>query len=77
MKIGTKKIDNVSTYHYLGIDLDSTLSYDKMLDYMYNKAHKKLYILKRIHPFITNSVAALVYETHVLPMLDYWQTVKN
>ena len=43
IKIGTEKIDNVSTYHYLGIDLDSTLSYDKMLDCMYNKANRKLY----------------------------------
>ena len=71
IKIGNEKIDSVSTYHYLGIDLDSTLSYDKMLDCMYNKANRKLYMLKRIRPLITNSVAALVYKTHVLPMLDY------
>ena len=38
---------------------------------MYNKANRKLYMLKRIRPLITNSVAALVYKTHVLPMLDY------
>ena len=37
MKIGTEKIYNVSTYHYLDIDRDSTLSYDKMLYCMYNK----------------------------------------
>ena len=71
IKIGNEKIDNVSTYHYLGIDLDSTLLSDKMLDCMYNKANRKLYMLKRIRPLITNSVAALVYKTHVLPMLDY------
>ena len=71
IKIGKENIDNVSTYHYLGIDLDSTLSYDKMLDCMYNKANRKLYMLKCIRPLITNSVATLVYKTHVLPMLDY------
>ena len=71
IKIGNEKIDNVSTYHYLGIDLDSTLSYHKMLDCMYNKANRKLYMLKCIRPLITNSMAALVYKTHVLPMLDY------
>ena len=42
-----------------------------MLDCMYNKAKRKLYMVKRIRPLITNSVAALVYKTHVLPMLDY------
>ena len=71
MTIGTEKIYDVSTYHYLGIDLDSTLSFDRMLDCMYNKVNRKLYMLKCIHPLITNLVASLVYKTHVLPMLDY------
>ena len=71
LKIHDKKIDNVLTYHYLGIDLDSGLTYDKMLDNMFNKANRKLYLLKRIRPYITNSIANLVYKTHVLPMLDY------
>ena len=42
-----------------------------MLDSMYSKANRKLYLLKRIRPLITNSVANLVYKTHVLPMFDY------
>ena len=42
-----------------------------MLDCMYDKANRKLYMLKRIRPLITNSVAALVYKTHILPILDY------
>ena len=42
-----------------------------MLDCMYNKANRKLYMLKCIRPLITNSVAALGYKTYVLPMLDY------
>ena len=42
-----------------------------MLDSMYSKANRKLYLLKRIRPFITNTVVNLVYKTHVLPMFDY------
>ena len=42
-----------------------------MLDNMFNKANRKLYMLKRIWPYITNSIANLTYKTHVLPMLDY------
>ena len=42
-----------------------------MLDCMYNKANRKLYMLKRIRPYITSTIANLVYKTHVLPMLDY------
>ena len=42
-----------------------------MLDPMFNKANRKLYLLKRIRPYISSPVASLVYNTHVLPMLDY------
>ena len=69
--IGPEQIENVEAYHYLGVDLDKGLTYDKVLDNMYSKANRKLYLLKRIRPFITNSVANLVYKTHVLPMFDY------
>ena len=69
--VGGAKIDNVTCYHYLGIDLDNSLTYDKMLDCMFIKANRKLYMLKRIRLYISNYVANLVYKTHVLPMLDY------
>ena len=69
--IGTNRIENVLSYHYLGVDLDKGLTYDKILDGMYSKANRKLYLLKRIRPFITNTVANLVFKTHVLPMFDY------
>ena len=42
--IGNAKIDTVTTYHYLGIDRDHGLLYDKMLDCMFNKANRKLYV---------------------------------
>ena len=32
VKIGNEKIDNVTCYHDLGIDLDNSLPYNKMLD---------------------------------------------
>ena len=44
---------------------------------MYNKANRKVYMLKHIRPLITNSVAALVHKTHVLPMLDYGDFLVN
>ena len=71
IKVNSEPIDNVQTYHYLGIDLDNGLSYDKILNSMFNKANRKLYMLKRIRPYITNHIANLVYKTHVLPMMDY------
>ena len=46
--IGTNRIENVLSYHYLGVDLDKGLTYDKILNGMYSKANRKLYLLKRI-----------------------------
>ena len=69
IKIGNDHIENVSMYHYLGVDLDRGLTFDKMLDNMFNKANRKLYML--IGPYITNTVSNHTYKTRVLPMLDY------
>ena len=71
ISIGENCLENVNMYHYLGVDLDRHLSFEKMVDATFNKANRKLYLLKKIRPYITNGVAAQVYKTHVLPMLDY------
>ena len=42
-----------------------------MIDNMYNKANRKLYSLKNIRPYITNSVASLIYKTCVRPVMEY------
>ena len=71
ISIGENCLENVNMYHYLGVDLDRHLSFEKMVEATSNKANRKLYLHKKIRPYITNWVAAQVYKTHVLPMLDY------
>ena len=66
-----ESLHNVATYRYLGIDLDQTLSFDSTVDSMYNKANRKLYSLKNIRPYITNSVASLIYKTCIRPVMEY------
>ena len=51
--------------------IDSGLTFDAMLDNTYNKANRKLYILKHIRPYITNSITLLIYKTCVLPLMEY------
>ena len=69
--LGGSTLENVSVYHYLGIDLDKHMTFDKLVDATFNKANQKLHLLKKIRPFISISVAAQVYKSHVLPILDY------
>ena len=62
---------NVSYYKYLGVDIDRKLSYEEAVHSTYVKANRKLFTLRRIRPYITQRVAALIYKQFVLPILDY------
>ena len=67
----TFKLSYVSSYHYLGIDLDKYLTFEKMAESTFSKANKKLYLLKKIRPYISCAVVNRVYRSHVLPIFDY------
>ena len=62
---------NVSSYKYLGVDLDRNLTYENAAHNTYVKANKKLFTLRKIRPYITQRVAALIYKQFVLPMLIF------
>ena len=51
---------NTNGYEYLGITIESGLTFDTMSDDTYNKANCNLYVLKRIQRLITNSFSALI-----------------
>ena len=70
INVGTFILNNVSSYHYLGIDLDKYLTFEKMAESTFSKANKKLYLLKKIRPYISCAVAHRVYKSHVLPIFD-------
>ena len=71
INVSTFILNNVSSYHYLGIDLDKYLTFEKMAESTFSKANKKLYLLKKIRPYISCAVANRVYKSHVLPIFDY------
>ena len=71
VNIALANLHNVTSYKYLGVDLEQALCFDTMVDTMYNKANRKLYSLKNICPYITNSVASLIYKTCIRPVMEY------
>ena len=71
VKVKNENLHNVKSYRYLGVDLDFTLSFEAMVDNMYNKANRKLYTLKVVRPYISNSVANLIYKSCVRPIMEY------
>ena len=71
VKFNNLPLSNVMAYKYLGIDLDRNLTYEAAVHNTYIKANKKLFTLRKIRPYVTQRVAALIYKQFILPILDY------
>ena len=64
-------LSNVTSYKYLGVDVDGDLSYEAAVHNTYIKANKKLFTLRKIRPYISQRISVLIYKQFVLPILDY------
>ena len=58
-------------YRYLGIYLDSTLNFNKHIDYVNKIVSHKIYTLSKIRCFIDKSTALHIYKSMIAPILDY------
>ena len=70
-------LSRVYSYQYLGIELDSTLSYDKHLESVVNKSTHKLCVFRKIRRFISQETAIIVYKQMILPLLEYCNILFN
>ena len=69
--ISNNALGKVNVYKYLGVDLDENLTMNNMIDSTFNKANRKVYLLRKIRPYITREIANRIYKTCILPILDY------
>ena len=53
------------------MDLDEHLTLKAMIDTTYSKANQKVFLLRRICPYMTAGMANQRYKTCILPILDY------
>ena len=73
--IDNSPIQQVPSYKYLGMTLDSSLSYKPHLATVIRNVSHKIYLLSRVK--ISNRIALLVYKTMILPFCDYADVVYN
>ena len=64
-------LEHVQSYLYLGVELDSVLSFDKHLDTVISKCNQKLYIFRRVRRYIGEKTALLIYKQTIRPILEY------
>ena len=75
LNIDEKPIQQVPSYKYLGMTLDSSLSYKPHLATVVRTVSHKIYLLSRVRKFMSNRSALLVYKTMILPFFDYADVV--
>ena len=75
LKISGQKIERVSVMKYLGVLLDDTLTFEDHIQYVVDKATKKLGILRKSREFLPRNTSILLYKSLVLPHIDYCDLV--
>ena len=71
VKIDNEYLECVSAYKYLGIYLDTTLSFSEHIDYMRRKINKRLGVLRVSRTYMKPEQCTILYKSLVLPLFDY------
>ena len=70
-----QNIERVSSFCYLGVTLDEHLSWNEHVEMICHKVSKRLGLLSRIRPYLTQKAAKCVYECLIQPIFNYTDTV--
>ena len=71
VKIGVEVLKIVPSYKYLGLILDSTLNYSSHISSVVNTVTYKMSLLGKMHKYLKEEVAILIYKSMLLPYFDY------
>ena len=75
VQLGNVNLQQVSSYKYLGMTLDSSLNFKQHLSNVTRTVSHKLFILSRLRKYLSEKAALLIYKTMVLPYMDYVDVV--
>ena len=66
-----KTITVTTSYKYLGVEIDASLSMNTNFMKTYKKANSKLRLLNKLRPQLTQHTAKLIYQSMIIPTLTY------
>ena len=69
--INNRKLQMVPSFRYLGILLDSTLSYRQHISSVIRTVLHKVTLLSKVKRYLNNDVALQIYKSMILPYIDY------
>ncbi len=70
-----QNIEKVEHMKYLGVILDSGLTFEPHIDYLVDKATRKLGAIRKVRDMLDRSTTLTLYKSMVLPHFDYCDTV--
>ena len=68
-------ISQVKSINYLGVILDENMRYDEYIKKLHSKLKRSLGILRRASKFLNKETKITLYNTLILPHIDYCSTV--
>ena len=75
LKLYGESIEKVEFMKYLGVLLDSKLSFDKHVEYITEKASRKLGLIRKLNECLNRPTVLTLYKSPILPLFDYCDTV--
>ena len=75
LNLGGNQIYCEPSYNYLGIVLDSSLSFKKHMDQCERVVSHKIFILSKIRKSISEDTDIFVYRSMIAPIIDYGDVV--
>lgn len=69
--LNNSDLEYVDIYKYLGLSIDSKLTFKQHLNNTLKTISYRVLQLKRIRPSITNKIATQLYKCMILPIMDY------
>ena len=77
VKYGNNKIEHKAVSKYLGMDIDSNLSFHSHVEYLKSKTIGKLKLSVKIRPVVDQATASQLYQSLVVPIFDYRDVIYN
>jgi hypothetical protein len=65
------KIDNTHNIKFLGLLVDTALSWKNHIDQLVSKLNKSCYLIRSIKPFVSLEIIKMVYFSYVHSLLTY------
>ena len=75
LKLNGYEIEQTNSLKYLGIQIDCNLRYDEYVNILVKKINRATGVLRRASRFVNQATRITLYNTLILPHLDYCSTI--